>query len=293
VNADWTVASLLRWATDYLEGYQVDAPRLSAELLLAQALGLARLELYLDRDRPLDAGELASFKKLIIRRREHEPLAYIMGEREFYGLPLKVGPGVLIPRPETELLVEEALARLQDTPSARVLDLCTGSGAVALALAQELPQAEVVASDLSEEALAYARQNAQDLGLAERIAWRQGDLWDAVAGGGAGGFFDLITANPPYVALKEQDDLPREVKDYEPTTALLAGVDGMDYIKDIIVGARAFLKSGGWLLVEMGAGQAEAALREARLAEIYQQAETARDLAGHQRVLICRRTDYG
>ena len=287
----WTVAGLLRWAAQYLADYQTDAPRLSAELMLARVLGCDRLDLYLDSERPLSPAELAEFKKLLIRRREQEPLAYILGQREFYGLDLKVGPGVLIPRPETELLVETALACLKDTLAPRVLDLCTGSGAVALALASEMPQAALTASDLSPTALECARENARRLGLEGRIDWRLGSLWEPLAP--AGGFFELITANPPYVSQGEYDDLPRQVKDYEPPEALLAGEDGLDYIRDIIGGAPAFLRPQGWLLMELGAGQAEAAQHLARETGAYGETSTARDLQGHERVLVCRRTDYG
>ena len=176
----------------------MSAPRLSAELLLSRTLCCGRVDLYLRFDQPLKAEELAGFKKLLIRRRQHEPVAYILGSREFYGLDIGVGPGVLIPRPESEHLVEEAVARLRGMAAPRVLELCTGSGAVALALAQELPQAQVMASDISDEALTYARKNAENLGLAGRIEWLAGDLWEPVAA--AGGFFDAILANPPYVS---------------------------------------------------------------------------------------------
>lgn len=287
----WTVAGLLRWAAQYLTDYQTDAPRLSAELMLARILDCDRLDLYLDSERPLSPDELAGFKKLLIRRREQEPLAYILGHREFYGLDLMVGPGVLIPRPETELLVEQALDCLKDSLAPKVLDLCTGSGAVALALATEIPQAQITATDISQTALECARENARRLSLDGKIDWRQGSLWEPLAP--AGGFFDLITANPPYVSQREYEDLPRQVKDYEPAEALLAGEDGLDYIRDIIGGARAFLRSQGWLLVELGAGQAAAALQLARENGAYGETSTARDLQGHERVLVCRRTDYG
>jgi release factor glutamine methyltransferase len=287
----WTVSKLISWAADYLGKRSVSAPRLCGELLLAKVLGCTRLELYLRFDQPLTPEELAAFKQLILRRREHEPVAYILGEREFWGLDIACGPGALVPRPESEHLVEEALARLAEVEAPRILDLCTGSGAVALALASELPQAEVVACDISDEALTWARTNAQNLGLEERVSFKQGDLWEPVAA--AGGFFDLITANPPYVAEHEWDDLPAEVRNYEPRQALHGGQDGLEVTKAIIAGAGAHLRPLGWLLVELGAGQAPAASRLAQAAGAFAEITLVKDLAGIERVLVCQRKDYG
>ncbi|MCA1906596.1 MAG: peptide chain release factor N(5)-glutamine methyltransferase [Desulfarculus sp.] len=287
----WTIGRLVAWAAEYLAKHGADAPRLCGELLLARVLGLKRIDLYLRFEQPLTPEELAAFKALILRRRGREPLAYILGHKEFYGLDFKVGPGVLIPRPETEHLVEEALARLKDQTAPRVLDLCTGSGAVPLAILAHHPDATAVGVDISPAALNYARHNAAALGLADRVIWREGDLWDAVAPDG--GFFELITANPPYVARHEYRDLPPEVRDYEPKQALLAGDDGLDLIRAIIAGAGAFLRPLGWLLIEIGAGQAARALELARHAEIFQEIATINDLAGIPRVLACQRGDWG
>jgi len=291
VAQNWTVGDLIRWAAGYLNERQVSSPRLSGELLLAQVLGCQRLDLYLRFDQPLGPEELAAFKALILRRRAQEPVAYILGRREFYGLEFGVGPGVLIPRPESEHLVEEALARLAGAEAPRILDLCTGSGAVALALVQELPSAAVVACDLSGQALTYARQNAQNLGLGGRVAWLQGDLWEPVAA--AGGFFDLIVANPPYVSQAEWERLPPEVRGYEPPEALLAGPEGLDFLRPIIAGAGAHLRPQGWLLTEIGAGQGPSVRRLAQQAGIFIEISLVKDLAGLERVLVCQRGDYG
>ncbi len=291
MSETWTVGRLIPWAADYLKSYGVEAARLSGELLLARVLACTRLELYLRFEQPLKPGELAAFKGLILRRRAHEPVAYILGTREFWGLEMSCGPGVLVPRPESEHLVEEALARLQDLESPRVLDLCTGSGAVALALAQELPTAEVVASDISDQALTWARANADNLGLQGRVSFRQGDLWEPVAA--AFGFFDLITANPPYVTEDEWDTLPNEVRDFEPRQALVGGADGLEIARAIIAGAGAHLRPLGWLLVELGAGQAETACELARTCGAFDDVSLAQDLGGIDRVLICQRKDYG
>ncbi|MFZ5586471.1 MAG: peptide chain release factor N(5)-glutamine methyltransferase [Thermodesulfobacteriota bacterium] len=287
----WTIGKLTTWAAEHLAGRGVSAPRLSGELLLAHSLGLRRIDLYLRFEQPLTPEELAAFKALILRRRAGEPVAYILGRREFYGLDFKVGPGVLVPRPETELLVEEALRRLRREPEPRLLDLCTGSGAVACAVLANLPEATAVGVDLSPEALGYAQANAAALGLAGRVTWLAGDLWDAVAP--AGGFFPVITANPPYVTETEWPGLSPEVRDFEPRLALVGGADGLDLARAIIAGAGAFLRPLGWLLMELGAGQAPAAQALASAAGIFCEITTIKDLAGVERVLACQRGDWG
>lgn len=287
----WTIGSLIPWAAQYLAKYQVAAPRLSGELLLTQVLGCTRVDLYLRHKQPLNPEELAAFKALILRRRAGEPLAYILGRREFYGLDLEVGAGVLVPRPETEHLVEEALARLQDQERPRLLDLCTGSGAVALACLHGHSGLTAVGVDISPVALDFARRNGARLGLAERVTWLLGDLWEPLAA--AGGFFEVVTANPPYVREDEWEGLPQEVKGFEPRQVLVAGPEGLDVIGKILQRARAFLRAGGWLFIELGQGQAPAALELARAVGIYESVGTVKDLAGIERVLCCQRGDWG
>jgi len=287
----WTIKGLIDWATDYLQKYKVNAPRLSADLMLAQVLDLSRLDLYLRFDQPLGKKDLGLFKALLLRRRSQEPLAYILGRREFYGLEFRVGKGVLIPRPETELLVEEGLRALAGLESPRALDMCTGCGAVALALAAKDPRVRVMATDVSEAALAFARANAERLELSGRVTWLLGDMFAPVAA--MGGFFDLITANPPYVAEAQWADLPPEVREYEPRQALWGGADGLDMIRQIIAGCGAFLRPQGWLILEMGQGQAETAAALAEDARIFERVSTLPDLSGILRVLSCQRKDYG
>lgn len=287
----WTVGRLIPWAAEYLGGHGVDSPRLCGELLLSHVLGCSRLELYLRFEQPLSPEELADFKKLILRRKGREPVDYILGNREFYGLEFSVGPGVLVPRPETEHLVEEALARLEGLEAPRILDLCTGSGAVALTLAHERPDAEVTGCDISPEALTWARRNAHNLGLQERVRWLMGDLWEPVAAGS--GFFDVITANPPYVTTAEMAGLSPEVGRFEPRLALEGGEDGLDIVRSIIAGAGAHLRPLGWLLVELGAGQAAQAQRLAQACGAFAEVSLIKDLAGIERVLVCERKDYG
>lgn len=274
----WTVLRVLQWTADYFREKGVDGGRREAELLLADLLGLDRVGVYLNFDRPLDAGELAAFRSRVGRRARHEPIQYILGQTEFWSLPFSVTPAVLIPRADTEILVEEALKRAQ--PAAAILDVGTGSGAIAVALAHELPAATVEAVDLSAEALAVAAENARRNGVEGRVRLRQADLSDP-----PGGPYDLIVANPPYIPDGELVALMPEVRDFEPRLALAGGADGLDCYRQLVSVAVSRLTPGGWLLVEVGAGQAPA-VRElftenGRYADLF----TARDLAGIERVV--------
>lgn len=246
-GADDRVDATLRRAAGALDGHS-DSPRLDAQLLLAQVLGVGRSALIAGGDRVLDAGELVAFHALIARRRAGEPVAYLTGHREFWSLDLQVTPAVLVPRPETELLVELALARLPADRACSVLDLGTGSGAIALAIARERPLAAVTAVDVSPEALAVAAVNARSLGL-QRIEWRQGSWFDAVPGRR----FDLIVSNPPYVPA---GDPALAALGAEPRLALTPGPSGLEALSAIAAGAGRHLQPGGWLLVEHGSGQA-------------------------------------
>ena len=247
----WTVLKVLKWTTGYLAERGIEGGRLDAELLLADLLQLDRVGLYLNFDRPLDPGELARFRERVGRRARREPLQYILGRAEFWSLPFRVGPAVLVPRPDTEVLVEEALDRAPVTP--QILDVGTGSGAIAVALAHELPAARVTALDISATALAVAQQNAADNGVAERIRFVEGDLHAL-----APEAFDLVVANPPYIAEGELAGLMPEVRDFEPRLALAGGADGLDAYRALARQAPRLLTAAGWLLVEVGAGQAEA-----------------------------------
>jgi len=282
LTESWTVLKLLRWTADYFAGRGIDSPRLDAELLLAEALGLDRVGLYLNFERPLQAEELTAYRSKVRRRAGREPLAYILGHTEFWSLPLAVTPDVLIPRPDTELLVEEGLKRRPDD-TARVLDVGTGSGALAIALAHERPQWAVTAIDLSPAALAVAMANARRNEVAERITFIEADLATLPAGP-----FELIVANPPYIPHGELSTLMPEVRDYEPLLALDGGDDGLVPYRSLARQAGTILAPGGWLLVEVGIDQA-AAVQElfagAGLTEIF----TARDLAGIERVVGGRR----
>jgi release factor glutamine methyltransferase len=256
----WTSESILRWATDDFRARGIDTPRLDAELLLGQALSITRIQLIVDAKRPLSSDELGRFRELVKRRRAREPVAYILGQREFYGRLFRVDRRVLVPRPDTECLVETAMERTSGLSlSARVLDLCTGSGCVAITLARERPTTRVMACDVSDDALAVARDNALRLG-AYNVAFGRGDLFAGAEPLMSAGFerFEIVTANPPYIPAGEIPGLSPEIRDHEPRLALLGGGDGLSVIARIVEGAPAVLSDGGVLAMEVAAGQAEA-----------------------------------
>jgi release factor glutamine methyltransferase len=258
-----------------------DAARLEAELLLAHALGVSRAKLYAWPELVPDADARARFERAVEARAGGEPIAYLLGHREFWKLDLSVSPAVLIPRPETERLVELALERIAPDREVRVADLGTGSGAIALALASERPRAHVLATDASADALAVARANAQRLALGN-VTFAQGDWCDALGAAR----FDVIVSNPPYIAENDPHldagDLPRE-----PRAALASGVDGLDAIRRIVARAPSHLEAEGWLLLEHGwdqAAQVRALLERAGFVAV----ESARDHADHERVTLGR-----
>jgi release factor glutamine methyltransferase len=273
----WTPLRLLAWSQEFFAKRGVDAPRLTAEVLLAHALSCDRVRLYLDFDKPLGEPELARYRGLVRRRAEGEPTAYLVGRREFFGRPFRVDPRVLVPRPETELLVEAALAALPE--GGRALDLGTGSGCVAISLALGRGRARVVATDVSEDALAVARENAAALGAVVELA--TGDLWSAVHGAEP---FDVIVSNPPYVPARELAGLPREVR-REPCIALDGGEDGLAVLRRIVEGAPARLRPGGSLCLEMHESHVEALPALCRAAG-FARAEARRDLAGLPRLTL-------
>ena len=266
-----TANEMLRLGREFLERKHIEGARLDAELLVAHALGLDRLRLFLELDRPLSAEEVSRGRALLSRRARREPVAYITGRREFYGRSFAVSASVLIPRPETELLVDRAreIVRSRSLAAVRCLDVGTGSGAIALSLALELPEARVVALDISAAALDVARKNAAALGVAEtRLEFLEGDGALAALDRGP---FDLVISNPPYIALETKDTLVADVRDHEPALALFAPAGDPDHwIRRLIAEAPALLAPGGSLLVEIGYDQGSRALalaqgHEARL----------------------------
>jgi release factor glutamine methyltransferase len=249
-----TVLDILKKTTDFFASKGVDHPRLNAELLLGHALGLKRMDLYLQFERPLTEQDLEKIRPLVRRRVQREPLQYILGETEFCGLRLRVDRRALIPRPETELLVEKIIALLSSAAPAEILDLGTGSGAIALALSRAFPSARVTAVDSSEACLALAGENATAAGLMERVHLVQSDWFSAFP---SGQVFDLIVANPPYLSPAEVAETTPEVRGFEPTTALAPkdGLDGLEDLRRIIAAAPPFLRAGGLLALETGPAQ--------------------------------------
>jgi release factor glutamine methyltransferase len=256
-------------------------PRLDAELLLSEVLGFDRVKLFLEANRPLTAQELADYRAFIQRRRKGEPVAYILGVREFFGLPMRVDPRVLVPRPDTEILVETALARTESRDLHGVaLDLCTGSGCVALAFASRRRTWQVYASDISVDALSVARENVQRLGFTN-VACLQSDLFGAFTETHR---FDLITGNPPYIPEGEIAELQVEIREFEPRLALIGGADGLDVVRRIVQEARNFLAPGASLALEIAYDQAPR-VRDLFAAAGYQDIQSAQDYGGHQRVV--------
>jgi release factor glutamine methyltransferase len=279
LDAAPSLRDALATAVARLAAADVPQPRADAEVLLAHVVGVDRTALVVRARDPLDPAAAARFDALVARRAAREPTAYLTGVREFWSLPIQVDARVLVPRPETELVVATAL-RL--APRARrVLDVGTGSGAIALALANELPGAQVVATDRLAPALAVAASNRAR--LAPRVALVQTDLLAAFASAA----FDLVVANPPYCP--EGSVVQAEVRDWEPATALYAGADGLDVLDALVGEAPRVLAAGGWLVVEVGAGQAETVAARVRASGRYDGCEVARDLAGIERVVAARR----
>jgi release factor glutamine methyltransferase len=281
-NAAWTIRRVLQWATQDFAGKGHQTPSLEAELLLCHALQLDRIRLLIDSNTVLEPSQLQAIRALIQRRRSNEPVAYILGKREFYGLDFRVDPRVLIPRPDTETLVEVALQRLHARSLyASALDLCTGSGCVAIALAKARPTWRLLATDVSHEALAAARHNAERLGASHTVSFLHSDLFTGL---NAEHKFDLITANPPYIPSAEIPLLAQDIQQFEPHLALDGGDDGLMLVRSIIAQAHSFLNPGGVLAVELGAGQAPTVaplLQAAGFSAI----ERQRDYGGHERVI--------
>lgn len=285
----WTIEAVLRWTTDDLRARGVDSPRLDAELLLARALATSRIQLIVEAKRTLEPHELVRLRELVKRRRAREPIAYILGEREFYGRPFRVDRRVLIPRPDTEALVDVAIERTRPVSmSMRALDLCTGSGCVAITLARERPTSFVVATDTSEGALDVARENALRLG-AYNVALGLGDLFAAVESRTTSFKppcrFDLVTANPPYVPARDIALLEPDVRDFEPHAALDGGDDGLATLRRVVANAPAHLVArGGVLAVEVGAGEASSVVALFERAG-FGQVEVRRDYGRIERVV--------
>lgn len=282
----WTVKATLDWCVEYLAEKGDEHPRRSAEWLLSAATGLSRVEVYAFHDRPLLPEERSALRESVRRRAAGEPLQYVTGEVAFRHLVLKVAPGVLIPRPETEVLAGEAIAWLAGVQRALVADPCTGSGAVALAIAQERPGTTVHATDISPEAVAVASANAERLALASAVHIHQGDLLTPLPPELLGKF-DCVVSNPPYIPTSEVGGLPIEIAGFEPHLALDGGEDGLDVFRRLLAGALEWLRPGGALFVELHESRVQTAAEEA--VQWYEEVRIVKDLAGRDRIVAARR----
>jgi release factor glutamine methyltransferase len=285
----WTIGRLLQWTTDYLKEHGSETPRLDAEVLLAHARGCQRIALYTAFDEPAGDDLRTKFRALVKERAEGKPVAYLVGHREFYSMSFRVTPDVLIPRPETELLVVRLLDIAKERGAEQpitIADVGTGSGIIAVVTAKRLPQAQVTAIDASRAALDVARSNADTHGVANRIQWLESDLFAAVP---AEPTFDIIASNPPYITAAEYQKLAKTVKDFEPRSSLVAGPRGTEVIERLIPQSADRLNPSGWLLLETSPmiEPAVCALLEAE--SRLKLAPTIKDLAGHPRVVQAQR----
>ncbi len=306
----WTIQKLLNWIIDYFTEKGIDSPRLSAELLLSGVLAMKRIELYTKFDKPVDKQHLARLHDLVKRAGLNEPIPYLIGKTEFYSLEFNVSPDCMIPRPETELLVERAVEFLRTHPvrnsvthkmtqqeeisnGARsgaqfVCDLCTGSACIAVAIAKNFPDARIIATDISDAALNIAAANIEKHRLKHRIKLLHGDLFDPLVPHSDVEKFDLIVCNPPYVSAAEFDSLDKNVKDYEPKLALFAGADGLDIYRRICQKIDLFLKPDAALMLEIGFAQGAAVKEMLQQTNVFAEIKIEKDLNNNDRIVIAK-----
>jgi release factor glutamine methyltransferase len=288
----WIIKDLLAVTAEYFKKKDIDNPRLCAEILLACQLKTTRIKLYLNFDQSVGEKDLNEFRKLVQRRLDREPVQYITGIQEFWSKEFMVGPQVLIPRPETEVLVEQTLAVMEnqkegiETITPNILDLGTGSGAVAVSLAAELPKTDIWASDISEDALEIAKINARKHGVDARIHFIRSDLFSAFAPALC---FDVIVSNPPYIPAEDLDGLQPEVSRFEPRSALDGGPGGLVIINKLVLDAKDFLKPGAWLLMEMGPFQTAKAMEIVEKSGYYGEKKVVKDYSRCDRVVMAKR----
>jgi release factor glutamine methyltransferase len=288
----WTVRRLLEWTIPFFTSKGVDSPRLSAELLLAHALGVPRIKLYTDYERVAEPRQLDEFRNLVKRAAEEEPVAYLTGKAHFFNLELEITRDVLIPRPDTETLVQHAIELLRRQPgmeAARVLDLCTGSGNIAAAIAKNVKDTTVAATEISPPAAVVAKKNIERLGLAERVTVLEGDLFEPLDQLPDRRPFQMLVSNPPYIATGQIAGLDRSVRDYEPTAALDGGLDGLSIHRRILTESPKWLVPGAQVLLEIAFDQGELAKQIATEHPEFTDARIIKDLAGNDRVWALRR----
>ena len=282
----WTIQKLLNWVAEYLKSKNVDAPA-NEELLLSHVLGLKRIELYTQFNKVVEQEQLTQLHGLVKRAAEHKPIAYLTGKREFYSIEFEITKDCLVPRPETEMLVERAIEFLRKRNGEQfICDLCTGCACVAIAIARNYANCRIVATDISDVALEVAERNVIKHGLPNRVKLLKGDLFEPIIPGLGPAKFDLIAANPPYVSEPEYEKLAKNVKDFEPGTALIAGYDGLDVIKKIIVNAGQFLKPAGALILEIGNEQGHAVSNLLKESDFYETVNIEKDAQKLDRLAI-------
>ncbi|QDU74394.1 Release factor glutamine methyltransferase [Bremerella volcania] len=285
----WTIGRLLNWTTEYLESKGSEEARLEAQLMLGHALACPRIQLYTRFEEVVDDEKRAKFRELVKQRAAGKPVAYVLGTSEFYSMEFVVTPDVLIPRPETEHLVIETLDLLKGRSkdeSVRILDMGTGSGIIAVTIAKQAPQANVLATDVSEKAIVVAKQNAEKHGVSERVEFAAGDLFQAVPSGSS---FDVIVSNPPYIAQSERPLMDAHVIEHEPHGALFADEEGTSVLRRILEEAASFLKPGGWLLLEFSPMVAKRVAKIAEETGFYERISIGKDLAKLDRYLIAKK----
>jgi len=289
----WTTSRLLNWTTCYFNENGIENPRLNAEILLAHSLSTNRLNLYLNYDKPIYRNELREYKKFIKRRIKREPLQYITEHQEFWSLNFKVNRGVLIPRQETEILVEEAIKTFLQVESSgktiNILELGTGSGAIAISLAKELKRGSIIATDISDIAIKTARENARAHGLEKHITFLKGNLFQPVRQ--RVGSFNLVISNPPYIPTEDFRDLQPEVRDFEPRITLDGGKEGLKFYRQILPQVGKYLVKYGWLMLEIGKGQAEKVINLIKSTGEFHPALIIKDFSGIERLIKAQKKD--
>jgi release factor glutamine methyltransferase len=290
-NDTWTIQRLLNWVTEYLTSKGIESPRLSAELLLSYVLALKRIDLYTQFDKQVPQDQLDKLHELVKRAGLYEPVAYLTGKTEFYSLELDITADCMIPRPETELLVQRAIEFLRTRSGVQyVCDLCTGSGCIAVAIAKNSPDALITATDISAAVLEVAARNVEKHGLKEQVRLLCGDLFEPVIQQLDVSQFDLIVCNPPYVSISEYENLDKNIKDYEPQFALLAGEDGMDVYRKIFEKVDDFLKPGAALMLEIGYAQGSAVRELLEQTGAFGEVKIEKDFHDNDRIVIAKKT---
>lgn len=285
----WTIGKILKWTEEYFQKYNIENPRLDAEVLLGYVLNKERIFLYVHFDQPLDSEELAKFKECIKKRAMKMPVAYITGVREFMGLDFKVTEATLIPRPDTEILVETAMERLKKITGneagtgKRFADLGTGSGAICLSILNYMQEIKAVTVDISPEAIKVAKENADNFGVADRIEFLEGDFLKPLENKGK---FTAILSNPPYIPKNDILGLEADVKNFEPMGALDGGVDGLDFYRQLLVKGANYIEDGGFLAIEIGINQSQAICEMAKRNLMWDKVEVIKDLAGIDRCVV-------